>query len=431
MNLWNHSSLKALVVPGGLLLLATALVLNLSFISISAPSVNLFYAAAFGSGLLLAWRFHSTRVFFMLLVLLLAERALTFYGMPAPAPAHMAFAAIAFLLPVNFAIFAFVQERGFTAPAIASRLFLVFIQSVFVALACRPDHVSGGSLLTTRFVDAGWFAWTRLPQPALLAFVVVLATLLVRFLIYRKPAESGSLWALMATGIALQLDGIGRNATAYIGTAGLMLGAAVVETSYFMAYHDELTSLPGRRAFNEALLGLEDRYAIAIVDVDHFKKFNDTYGHDTGDQVLRMVAARLEQVTGGGKSYRCGGEEFSIIFSGLSAKDAFEHLEAVRRLIQNSSFTVRGYVDRRKNSRGDDRRQTGGKPRKAKGRAGEEVSVTISIGVAEPGARNREVDQVIAAADKALYRAKQGGRNRVELDGPAGGQFRLSAKATD
>ena len=59
---------------------------------------------------------------------------------------------------------------------------------------------------------------------------------------------------------------------------------------------------------------------VAMVDVDHFKKFNDTYGHDTGDSVLRMIATKLQKVGGGGTAYRYGGEEFSIIFNGKNKK---------------------------------------------------------------------------------------------------------------
>ncbi len=113
-----------------------------------------------------------------------------------------------------------------------------------------------------------------------------------------------------------------------------------------LAYFDELTGIRGRRGFNEALLSLDQQYSIAIVDIDHFKKFNDTYGHDVGDQVLCMVAARISKVDGGGQAFRCGGEEFAVIFRGVSAKDAFEHLEMLRQLIEQSVFRVRG-ADRR------------------------------------------------------------------------------------
>ena len=105
-----------------------------------------------------------------------------------------------------------------------------------------------------------------------------------------------------------------------LATAGLILISSIIENSLFLAYHDELTSLPARRAFNDALLRLEAPYTVAVVDIDHFKKFNDTYGHETGDQVLRLVAAKLAGVTGGGRAYRVGGEEFSILFPGNQPK---------------------------------------------------------------------------------------------------------------
>jgi GGDEF domain-containing protein len=300
-------------------------------------------------------------------------------------------------------------------------LFL-FLQSVFVALICRPDHASTASYLSSAFVNRQWFHWTNIPQAGLLAFLVCSAVLLLRFVLYRKPVESGFFWALLLTFLALHFGAIGREATVYAATGGLVLMISVIETSYLMAYHDELTGLPARRAFNQTLLGLPESYAIAIVDVDHFKSFNDTYGHDVGDQVLRMVALRLSNVSGGGKAYRCGGEEFSIVFSGMSAREAMVHLELVRQTIEESSFRVRGGIDRRRKPRGADRRNIAIKrgsrriSRAPLRRGNGNVSVTVSIGVAEPSTKNRDVEQVIRAADQALYRAKQGGRNRVELD---------------
>ena len=128
----------------------------------------------------------------------------------------------------------------------------------------------------------------------------------------------------------------------------------MVENSYVLAYHDELTSLPARRAFNEALLGLQKPYTIGVVDIDHFKKFNDTYGHETGDQVLRMVAAKLARVSGGGQAFRVGGEEFAILFSGESLPEALPHLEILRMEIEASAFRVRGGQERRTVPHGTD-----------------------------------------------------------------------------
>jgi diguanylate cyclase (GGDEF)-like protein len=262
-----------------------------------------------------------------------------------------------------------------------------------------------------------------------------------------------------------------------VATAALILISSIIENSYLLAYHDELTTLPARRAFNDALLRLEEPYAVAVVDIDHFKRFNDTYGHETGDQVLRLVAAKLAGVTGGGRAYRVGGEEFSILFPGKSVKDALPHLELLRSVIEASRFHVRGGQERRSSSesqqpgsqsgrrkdsrsqdglvadgRGQDARSQDGRSRanraqdfparesprerrnaerRAEARrtpasrrrstrvglnetADHPLSVTVSIGVSEPDTKVRAPEQVIQVADKALYRAKQSGRNRVE-----------------
>ena len=160
-----------------------------------------------------------------------------------------------------------------------------------------------------------------------MSFVAAVAVFVRRFFQTRKPIEPGFVWSVAAVFLWLQFAPVGKASDAYVATAALILAASLIETSYVLAYHDELTGIRGRRAFNESLLSLDQQYAIAIVDIDHFKKFNDTYGHDVGDQVLCMVATRLSQVGGDGQAFRCGGEEFSIVFRNTSAKDAFEHLE--------------------------------------------------------------------------------------------------------
>jgi diguanylate cyclase (GGDEF)-like protein len=167
---------------------------------------------------------------------------------------------------------------------------------------------------------------------------------------------------------------------------------------------DELTGLPGRRALSEALQALGEQYAVAMVDVDHFKKFNDKFGHKAGDQVLRMVASKLEQVSGGGRAFRYGGEEFTVLFLDKEVEDALPHLEAVRETIESSRFILRGRERRRKKF-GKFRRAR--PPRKR-------VSITVSIGVATPNSPTKTPEQVIQAADEALYRAKKAGRNKVK-----------------
>jgi diguanylate cyclase (GGDEF)-like protein len=175
--------------------------------------------------------------------------------------------------------------------------------------------------------------------------------------------------------------------------------------SYRMAYYDELTGLPGRRALNETLLKLGSQYAVGMVDVDHFKQFNDQFGHDVGDQVLRMVAAKLERVSGGGKAFRHGGEEFAVVFPGQSAEEVLPHLESLRREVQASCFVLRA----------PDRPKKKPATPKAPSSRRKAVLVTVSVGVAAWDDQKRKPDHVIKAADLALYRAKAAGRNKVIL----------------
>jgi diguanylate cyclase (GGDEF)-like protein len=425
LDLGIKGTLKSLFVPGGILLLAAVALLQGGVLPISAVAVDFYYYAVFGAGILLAWRFHSSRVLFALVILLLAHRAIEFFSVGRVAslgPGRIAFETIAFLLPINFIVLSLVRERGLAIPAITPRLVLLFLESVLVAILCRPGETTSPTLLHAAFLNRSLFHWTRIPQLALLVFAVAFGVLLVRLWLYRKPLESGLLWSLAATFLGLQANSVDRIAIAYWATAGLLLIASIIENSYVLAYHDELTSLPARRAFNEALLRLEASYSIAIVDIDHFKSFNDTYGHDTGDQVLSMVAARLASVGGGGQAFRVGGEEFSILFAGKSVKEVVPHLDSLRTLIEESRFRVRSTSERRSAPRGAGRRIEDKKSTTRRSRLRnipEEsplsgLSVTVSIGVAEPSPKTREVEQVIQAADKALYRAKKAGRNRVE-----------------
>jgi diguanylate cyclase (GGDEF)-like protein len=389
------------------LALSAALV-NSSLLEQVAPSLGFYYFAVFAAGLLLAWRFNSSRVAFSLLTLLLAHRAVEFFtsGQTRTGPGRTAVLLAALLIPLNYVALTFMRERGFSIAGIAPRLGILFLEAVVVAVACRPEN--------SRTIAA---TLGGLPLWASIGFVAAAGALVARFIQTQKPMEPGFVWSLVAVFLWLELSPVGKVADAYVATAGLILAASLIETSYVLAYHDELTGIRGRRAFNEALLSLDQQYAIAIVDIDHFKTFNDTYGHDTGDQVLRMVASRLADVGGGGQAFRCGGEEFAILFRNTSAKDAFEQVDALRQTIQNSVFRFRGSERRNENRAGESERR---KPGKKKATAvvqppAGDLSVTVSIGVAEPSTRNRQPEQVINAADQALYRAKHNGRNRVEL----------------
>lgn len=404
------------LLPGGLLLLASGLLLN--YFPLTASSyvrVQFGFYLVLGAGVLLAWRFRSTRVLFSLLALLLVEESA--FGPSHLSADHVRVVIAAFLLPMSLLAFSFLPERGFSLDALVPRAALLLID--FVALGVSSElHVSRGF---------------RLPWPASVLCAGAAAVFLARSLLRRKNLEAGFFWGSLAAWLAVRNGGVGAAATAYLGSGALILSASLIENFYFMAYHDELTGLPSRRSFNESVASLAAPYSLAVVDIDHFKSFNDLYGHDTGDEVLRMVASRLERVRGGGQAFRCGGEEFAIVFRNRSLGEALPYLEELRRTIEESVFCLRGR-DRRRQTRGPDRRErTRRNSRQHKLQlepldSAEITSVTVSIGVAEPDLKQRSAQQVIAAADKALYRAKANGRNRVETGG-AQAQERRRGKA--
>ena len=198
-------------------------------------------------------------------------------------------------------------------------------------------------------------SWPLRPEPVPLAAQILIAAAFVAALLRAwprrgpkelrkepRPVDIGIAAALVAFFVAcwwMKSPGV---FSAFIAAAGVMLLVAVLQESHRLAFRDELTSLPSRRALEERLPALGPRYAIAMIDVDHFKQFNDAHGHHVGDQVLKLAAARLARIEGGGQSYRYGGEEFCVIFPDRSLKEAWPHLERLRKDIEDYKIAVRG-----------------------------------------------------------------------------------------
>jgi diguanylate cyclase len=168
---------------------------------------------------------------------------------------------------------------------------------------------------------------------------------------------------------------------------------------------DPLTSLANRKYFNDAIENAIARahaegqpLALMLTDIDHFKRFNDSYGHLTGDQVLRLVAMSVKQhVKGQDTAARYGGEEFAIVLPNTALPDAVALADHIRRTVMNKDLMKRS--------------------------TGEHLGrITISVGVAALQAGDTPA-RLIERADGHLYVAKRGGRNRVvsetELDFPA------------
>ena len=357
------------------------------------------YAVGLG-GLLLGWRLRRSRLVFALLALGLAFALVTVWMPGDPTVLQL----VAILLPLDLAAIALLPERGVLTPP---GLWLGAAALLEISAAAEIARYAGPGPawppLVHAFLPPALSAWTPLGQAALVAFLVsALAVAAGRWLGHDATGR-GYLWALAAAFMALHTRDAGLHRTLFFAAAGAVLVIGVIELSYVLAYHDGLTGLPGRRALKDALDRVGGAYAVAMADVDYFKRFNDTYGHEVGDEVLRTVATRLKEALPEAEVFRYGGEEFAILFARRSAEQCLRMLEAAREAVAGEEFTVRRRVRPRQ------------KPAKPKSRRGQmRETITVSLGVAQADGRHRSAEEVIAAADRALYRAKENGRNRVE-----------------
>ena len=389
------------MAPGAVLLLGATVILQSASLRETVAALPPVYPwVVFGVGLLLGWRFKRRQLVVALVVLFVAERALVFFPDAGPSSTdRTVFAAIALALPLDLAALAWLTERSISSKTGWVVLVLILLGELLaVTLLRRPELAHVAQAL--QHVPVG-LPWIKVPQPALVAFLAAIVLATMRFVLRPTVIQSSLAWTLIAAFLAL--NGGNPASTVYLATGGLVLVISLIETSHRMAFSDELTGLPSRRALTDALMRLPELYTVAMIDIDHFKKLNDEHGHAAGDQVLRLIGSTLTRTEGGGRPFRYGGEEFAVLFPGKSTDEALPYLEDLRETIEASSFVVRGR-NRPKARPEKPVRSSGGLRR---------VTITVSIGVAEPEQSGVDPEDVIRAADQALYRAKRDGRNRV------------------
>jgi diguanylate cyclase (GGDEF)-like protein len=359
-----------------------------------------------GVGLLVSLAFKRGRALFAILSLLLAYAGFRMFlgGGPDGFAAKTVYAALCIFVPFNLALLSVVRERGALNPYGVRRLgLLVAEMGITVAIVLGDHQAFTESLYRPFFADA---AAAGLPIPQLGVATMAAALLVAVICAVARASVIEAAFAVAVAAFAASCNGVvTSDVFAWLTTAGVIITVAVLQDSYRLAFRDELTGLPGRRVLNERLMGLEGNYSIAMLDVDHFKAFNDTWGHDVGDQVLRLVASRLRRAGGGGKAYRYGGEEFTIVFPGKRLLEVLPRIETLRKDIEEYGMQIR--------AANHPRGARTGTVRNAGDAAPILISVRVSIGVAEKNDRLATPDAVIKAADEALYRAKSAGRNRV------------------
>ncbi|MEO9655772.1 GGDEF domain-containing protein [Marinomonas sp.] len=330
-------------------------------------------------GSFLAWHFNKGRALIAIL-LLLAPIVLSNLN-------QLAFLSGYWLAScVGFAMMTLLQERGFFNRFAINRLLLI------------------GALMAWNYVlDQQWLGFgvlsnTRVYGDLSLSILLYWVTFSVSCLViglgwwrHGDMYRACSLISLLAMFVMAKAPVTPMQFTVLLSASLLVWVWFSLQESHRMAYVDDLTLLPGRRALNERLVSLPKNYALAMIDVDHFKKFNDTYGHDMGDKVLRQVAKKIKQAAKG-RGYRFGGEEFTLVFTHKRLEDVKDILEGLREEIAEAEI----YVVEPKTQQEI------------------EVSVTVSIGLAIAEAGDKAT-QVLKRADEALYQSKKKGRNRISV----------------
>ena len=243
----------------------------------------------------------------------------------------------------------------------------------------------------------------QLGDPPMAGLVLLVSSMTVPLAMLFQRRESVDMVALMALLVlgfgvcGFKVECMPEVAFSAMGLFTIML---LLLHSYRLAFFDTLTGLRNRRSLESMLNDLPRGFHLAMADVDHFKQFNDKYGHEVGDEVLRLVAQLLNEVGGGGKVYRLGGEEFVILFRSRTRSGCVKALEKVRLKVAGYPFRIRRPLNQPTD----------------KTKREQQEQITVSLGLVQQSIDDRHLDDVLRRADAALYRAKKRGRNCLVVD---------------
>lgn len=359
------------------------------------------------SGLSMAWIFHHSREFHILLIsgaacwLLQNSHLISSH---ANFNFTLLYSLLCLLIPLNITVISLLGERGIINFHGLKRLAILVLQAMMIYWLSQADTRLLNLLLQYKFINHPLINSFNVPQLAQLVFILCMFSLIIKLLKMPSLLLAARISVLVCLWFALNATTNPDNILTWFSAIGIIVLTAMVLNSKQLAYLDELTNLPSRRALNQYLATLGKNYSIAMVDIDHFKKVNDRHGHDIGDQVLKMLAAQLRKVQGGGRAFRYGGEEFTIVFSGKDVHEAAIYADNMREHVASSPFTIRH------------KRRPKQKPEKpTKKPPIKNLKVSISVGIAQRSDLLLSTEEVIKAADKNLYKAKKKGRNQVVI----------------
>lgn len=358
-------------------------------------------------GLIFGWYFASSRMILSLLVLALADLALVLFpntGAAQSAVYQTIVAVTAFLVPLNLLAFSILKEDSLSTLRGVARVVLVLVQPFLLLWLCLPEQHDLASSFTREYIPSLYTDWTPIPQPALFAFGTALVLHFIRFALHRDPLEGGAIWALCAVFVAYHTSRYGWQPTNFFMAAGLILFVTLLQSFYQRTYRDELTGIPGRLAYEEAIGQLGKRFSLAVIGIDQLSQYANTHGKSVSEQILKRVAPRVQVACVEGQVFRTTGEELTVLFPGTSATETLSTLETVRKTIEAIGLSLRGR----------DRVWEAQRGIKKAGSRDQALPITLSIGVAEKLSDSATLSLVIKSAYRALYEAKGIGGNVVK-----------------
>ena len=404
--LWK--SLLAVLFPGGLVFLIAIGFLRPQGLPmwLQQPIAALPYIVL-TFGLIFGWYFASSRMILSLLVLALADRALVLFPTTDADQAVLSqtmVAVTAFLIPLNLLAFSIIKEDTLSTVRGVTRVVLVLVQPFLLLWLCLPDQHDLASSFTREYIPSLYTDWTPIPQLALFAFATALLLHFIRFALHRDPQEGGAIWALCAVFVAYHTSRSGWQPTNFFMAAGLILFVTMLQSFYQQTYRDELTGIPGRLAYDEAIAQLGNRFSVAVISIDQLTQYANIHGKSVSVQILKRVAPRIHAACADGQIFRTTGEELTVLFPGKSATETLSTLEAVRKAIEAIGLFLRGRDRVWETQRGI----------KKAGSRDRALPITLSIGVGEKLSDSVTLSLVIKSAYHALYEAKGIGGNVVK-----------------
>jgi len=355
---------------------------------------------------IIAWQFGRSRLVYacLLLFIVAANKELTL----SPALLEVRYSGILF----GFMFLLYTKDKGFSALNLCLSLVVLLVLFVLSWLAIPSLHFASHTWLTS--LDSLLFQLYPDIRALITPFnsvLLIVGLVLGMFRLWLKIDNThNALYFALALSAWMHIysdDNFGLLTT--VSLAGLFC-YSVIKDSFTMAFKDELTGIPSRRALMQYVQTLGRKYTVVMSDIDHFKKFNDTYGHDVGDEVLKLVASKLDKVTGGGKTFRFGGEEFIIVFPRKTSKEVMPAVELVRQTIADYDITLRAKPRPPRPQKPLANKLPAKKASKEK-----VVTVTTSFGIAQRTKEHSDFESIMKQADIALYAAKKAGRNCVKV----------------